>query len=188
MPVVAEQDILLMLQKRDESALEVIRKEYGGQCFRLAHDILGCSEDAEECLSDLLLRTWQTIPPNHPDSLRAYLITLVRHLAIDRYHAQTAQKRGGHQFQEALDELGDTLTSDENVNDVVDRHELSGAINSFLGTLTPRTRNIFLRRYYMSESIKEIAERYDMSVSATKISLMRTREKLQKYLRKKGLL
>ena len=40
----------------------------------------------------------------------------------------------------------------------------------------------------MSESISEIADTYGMGVSAVKISLMRTRDKLKKYLREEGLL
>lgn len=180
--------ILSLLQKRDESALEQIRQDYGKLCSKLAYDILGNREDAEECLSDLLLRTWQTIPPNMPKSLRGYLITLIRHLAIDRYHVQTAQKRGGTQFNEALDELQDTLASDENVSAAVEKRELTEAINRFLETLTPQTRKIFMRRYYLADSVREIAEYYQMSRSAVKISLMRTRKKLNHFLKEEGFI
>ena len=185
---VNEQDIMQMLLQRDESALDVIRKEYGRQCFQLANDILGCKEDAEECLSDLLMRTWQTIPPNRPQSLLAYMIRIIRNIAVNRYHAMKAQKRGGKQFAEVWDELEGTLQSNEDLDAAVDGHELTQGIERFLDTLSLQTRNVFLRRYYMSESVQEISEHCGMSVSAVKISLMRSREKLKKYLEKEGLL
>lgn len=183
-----DQMILALLQKRDESALAQIRNEYGNLCGKVAYDILGSREDSEECISDMMMKTWQTIPPQHPQSLRAYLITLVRHLALDRYHAQTAQKRGGTQFCEALDELEDTLASDENISAAVEKRELTLAIERFLQTLSPQTRKIFMRRYYMANSVREIAEHYNMSISAVKISLMRTRNKLNQFLKKEEFL
>ena len=183
-----DDDIIGRLFRRDESALHVVQGVYGKLCYKLADDILGCREDSEECVNDMLMRLWNSIPPNHPQNLEAYIVTMIRHLALDKYHVINAKKRGGKQFEAALEEIGDTLKSDEDMDDAVNQWELTKAIEQFLYSLPERTRNIFLRRYYMSESIKEIAERYDMSVSATKISLMRTRDKLQKYLRKEDLL
>lgn len=188
MDYITDDDIIGRLFQRDESALHAIQGIYGKLCYKLAEDILGCKEDSEECVNDMLMRLWNSIPPNHPKSLEAYIVTLTRHLALDKYHLITAKKRGGKQFEAALEEIGDTLPSDEDMDDAVDQRELTKAIEQFLYTLSERTRNIFLRRYYMSEPVKEIADRYDMSVSAAKISLMRTRDKLQKYLRKEGLL
>ena len=45
-----------------------------------------------------------------------------------------------------------------------------------------------MRRYYMAESVREIAVQYHMSESAVKISLMRTRSKLNQFLKKEGFL
>ncbi|MBR3044079.1 MAG: sigma-70 family RNA polymerase sigma factor [Oscillospiraceae bacterium] len=180
--------ILGMLFERDESALQEIQTAYGKLCYRLANDILNNREDSEECVNDMLLKVWSTIPPKHPDSLIAYIITIIRNTAVNRYLAAKTQKRGGRQFEAAWEELETTLESDENLHDTVETHELTREIERFLDTLTPRTRNIFLRRYYMSESISEIADTYGMGVSAVKISLMRTRDKLKKYLREEGLL
>ena len=169
--------ILGMLFERDESALQEIQTAYGKLCYRLANDILNNREDSEEGVNDML-----------PDSLIAYIITIIRNTAVNRYLAAKTQKRGGRQFEAAWEELETTLESDENLHDTVETHELTREIERFLDTLTPRTRNIFLRRYYMSESISEIADTYGMGVSAVKISLMRTRDKLKKYLREEGLL
>ena len=180
--------ILGLLWKRDETALQEIQTAYGKLCYKLAYDILKCREDSEECVNDMLLKVWETIPPKRPDSLLAYSITIVRNAAVNRYLSKKTERRGGKQFQQAWDEFENSLVSRDDLNETVDLHELTHYIERFLDTLSERTRNVFLRRYYMSESIQEIAERYQMSSSAVKISLMRTREKLKKYLREERLL
>ena len=185
---ITDDAILGMLFERNETALQELQKAYGRLCFRLADDILDCREDSEECVNDTLMKVWQTIPPNRPRSLMAYMIRIIRNMAVNRYHAMKAQKRGGNQFAEVWDELEATLQSHEDLDAAVDEHELTRGIERFLDTLSLQTRNVFLRRYYMSESVQEISQHCGMSVSAVKISLMRSRDKLKTFLGKEGLL
>ena len=46
---------------------------------------------------------------------------------------------------------------------------------------------IFLRRYWYSESVKEIADRYSMGESKVKTTLFRVRQKLRTYLEKEEI-
>ena len=93
--------ILGLLFERDESALQEIQTAYGKLCYRLANDILNNREDSEECVNDMLLKVWSTIPPKRPDSLIAYIITIIRNTAVNRYLAAKTQKRGVRQFEAA---------------------------------------------------------------------------------------
>lgn len=68
--------IISLLQKRDEQALEHIRAQYGALCYQIAYRMTGSRQDAEEVLNDLLLSVWDSIPPQQPDNLRAYLTAL----------------------------------------------------------------------------------------------------------------
>ena len=71
--------------------------------------ILNSREDSEECVNDMLMKVWQTIPPKHPDSLLAYVITIIRNTAVNKYLAQKTEMRGGKQFEAAWEEIEDTL-------------------------------------------------------------------------------
>ena len=64
-----DQQIIALLQKRDEKALLEIRQAYGGLCFQTAYRILGSREDAEECVSDMLIGVWNSIPPDTQSSV-----------------------------------------------------------------------------------------------------------------------
>ena len=54
-------------------------------------------------------------------------------------------------------------------------------LNSFLETLNIRDRSAFIRRYYFSEEISDIAKEYNIKESNVRTILMRTRKKLKKY-------
>ena len=89
--------IIELCLARDERAVEEINDRYGRLCYSIAYNLLQSREDAEECVNDMLLKVWKTIPPNHPDSLLAYVITIIRNTAVNRYLALKTQKRGGKQ-------------------------------------------------------------------------------------------
>ena len=78
---------------RDEAAVRETDRKYGPCCFKISVNIVTSPEDAEECVSDTWLRAWDTMPPERPRSLRAYLGRIVRNLSISLYRRRHAQKR-----------------------------------------------------------------------------------------------
>lgn len=66
------------------------------------------------------------------------------------------------------------------------RRELVATINSFLETLPPKKRNIFICRYWYSDSVSSIARRYEMTESNVSVTLNRLRSKLKEYLSERG--
>ena len=73
---------------RDEEALRETARLYEPLCMHIALNILADRQDAEECVNDTWLRAWNHIPPDRPRSMAAYLGTVVRNLAINRWRAR----------------------------------------------------------------------------------------------------
>lgn len=178
--------IIELLQKRDEAAIAEIRSKYGNLCFRIAEQMLHNAEDAEECVSEMLLAVWNSVPPQVPRNLEAYLVTLLRRAATDRLRSMTRLKRGGSQIAETLDELAEVIPAKDNVESEVDRRALTAALRSFLDGLSEASRQIFMERYYFNTPVRTIAERHRMQVSAVNVHLHRIRKKLKKHLEKEG--
>mgnify|MGYP000119315035 CR=1 FL=1 len=86
--------IIQLYWARSEQAITASQEKYGSYCHTIALRILEREEDAEECVNDTWHRAWNTMPPQRPASLRAYLVRLVRNLSIDRWRARKSQKRG----------------------------------------------------------------------------------------------
>jgi RNA polymerase sigma-70 factor (ECF subfamily) len=170
---------------RSESAISETDKKYGKYCRYIAERILESEEDAREVQNDTYLQVWNTVPPERPNSLRAYLGAICRNLSLNRYEASHAQKRGG-EVSLALDELSECIADREEQNDVNER--LCELLDSFLATLPKRTRRVFLRRYWYASSISEIAKDYGMSENNVTVMLYRTRKALAQLLQKEGFL
>ena len=181
-------ELIKLFFARDERAIEETQKQYGEYCFTIANNILGNDQDAEECLNDALFGAWNAIPPARPQNFGAYFLTLVRNFALKKYAAAHAEKRGGGQMTAALDEISEILASGEDVERDIDRRSMLDAVTRFLGTLPDYQRNLFVRRYYHTSSIAELAELFEMSESNVKVTLSRVRKRLRDQLRKEGLL
>ena len=151
--------------------------------YHIAKNIAPTKEDAEECVNDTYLKLWNAIPPAKPDSLKNYAARITRNLAIDAY-----RKSKGHMknltLSQVCKELEDILLGTKNAYDSVEWTEI---INSFLAQLEPETRKLFVRRYWQSDSIKELALLFHMKESAVKMRLSRTRKEFQKYLKSSGI-
>ena len=177
-----------MLNNRDEQALTATTAKYGVLCRAVALDILGNEQDTEECLNDALLAVWNAIPPAQPGNYRAYLLKLLRNIALDRYKAKQRNKRGNGQYAEALDELAEILPGTHSTEETVEQREMLEAVTRFLGTLPKVQSDLFVRRYWRFSPYEELARDYGMTVNHVRVTLTRLRKRLQKFLRKEGLL
>ena len=179
-----DEAIVALYFDRSEEAIAACQVKYGKTCHTIAYNILHSDEDAEECVSDTWIRAWNAIPPEKPARLGAWLSTVTRRLALTRYEKKTAAKRYGG-METSLDELAECVSAGSLT--LADEVVLSNAINSFLASLSTRTRMIFMRKYWYMDSIADIAKALGMTESAVKVSLHRTREKFRKHLDKEGI-
>ena len=178
-----DHEITELYLQRSEYAIHESQSKYGALVRHIISGILHCAEDVEECENDTYLSAWQTIPPNQPRSLKAYLATIARNTAYNRADYLSAAKRRPEALV-SLDELADTLT-DTSVSGCGDV-ELSDIINGFLETLRPEQRKVFLLRYWAGFSVAEIVERTGFSKAKTEMMLFRLRNKLRDELKRKG--
>lgn len=178
-----DRQIVDLYWERSESAIKETEKKYGRYCHYIAYQILRDDEDAKEVVNDTYLKAWQTIPPKRPQAFKAYVGMISRHLAFDIYEAKHTQKRG--QIPLVLEELSECLPGEDG-SDIGAGIALRDSMNAFLRALPQKTRNIFIRRYWYTSSLAEIADEYAMKESAVGMLLLRTRKKLKTHLQKEG--
>jgi len=180
-----DEAIIDMYFDRNEEAIRASNVKYGKYCTAVADNILNSIEDAEECVNDTWMRAWNAIPPERPSVLKLFFARITRNLAINRYRASNAKKRGCGEIAAVLDEL-DGCISAKDTEAMFDAVELSRAINTFLEGLEVRERVVFLRRYFFAEDTETVAMRYGMKKSNVRTILSRTRKKLKAHLTKEG--
>ncbi len=181
-----DKDIIALFLQRSGDAVTETDKKYGLYCRAIAENICRDSRDAEECVNDAYLAAWNSIPPQKPSSLKLFLARIVRNLAINRYNETHAEKRGGGETALVLDELAECLQSGESVEGELDRRQLGELIRGFVKALPKKERQIFVRRYFFTDPVKSIAQRYGMTENNVLVTLCRSRKKLKELLKKEG--
>ena len=182
-----DEKIIELYWQRSPQAIDETSRKYGAYCMRLSMNILMNREDSEENVNDTYLRTWNAIPPQKPDPLRTFVCKIARNLAAAKYHANTAKKRNSR-YDAALDELEGCLAAGGSVEEAYEAKELSEAINAFLSSLSYTDRFLFVRRYWYSDSMQDIAAMIGSTANSVAVRLYRLREKLRHYLIREGLL
>ena len=176
-----DRQIIALFYERSEQAITELSKKYGDLCFKIAINILNDAQDAEECVNDAYLGAWNSIPPQNPDPLRAYLCRIVRNLALKKLRTNTALKRGG-QLEVSLSELENCIP-DNSFDERLSAKELTAQLNTFLSTLRRDDRAMFLKRYWLSEPLSEIAKTFGITEHNASVRLGRIRKKLHQHLK-----
>lgn len=179
-----DKDIIALYWARSEEAIQATTAKYGAYCGAIIRRVLGDGRDGEECLNDTWLGAWNAMPPRWPNCLAVFLGRIARNTALDRYSYNKAQRRCGD-FEMVLEELAECVGGNPAGEDF-DLRRLGEAISTYLGTVSPAARQVFLRRYWHCESIAEIAGATGFTQAKTRTMLYRTRKGLREYLIQEG--
>jgi len=178
--------IVQLYWNRDQAAISQTAAKYGGYCTSIARNILGNAQDAEECVNDTYLNAWNAMPPHRPSILATFLGKITRNLSFNRYKRQHAEKRGAGELPLVLEELGECVSGREDVEQEIAYRELVMTLEAFLQTLSVKKRRIFLRRYWYTDSVSDIAKCFGMRENAVSMVLARMRQELRSFLEERG--
>lgn len=178
-----DKDIVAMYFERNEKALSETIEQYSATLIRFAGRFLKDKRNVEECVNDTFAKAWNSIPPNRPDNLFAYLAKICRCTAFKIIEKETAQKRSV-QLVELTTEMAECLPDQSSRDSTDDR--ISELICEYLKMLNKDKCVVFVGRYWYGESIAAISEKTGFSESKVKSMLHRTRQGLKKYLNEKG--
>lgn len=183
-----DREIVALYWERDEKAIRLTQEKYGRYLTKIARNILPDQSDWEECVNDVYLKAWSSIPPHRPEVLSAYLGKLARERAIDLYRKSHSQKRGGSEYAISLSELEEILPDRDTTVETAERNRLDRVLDDWLRTLPPEMRKVFVSRYFYSDPVKDIARNLHISESKVKSMLFRSRKGLGKRLTEEGFL
>ena len=175
-----DRQIVSLFYERSEQAITELSEKYGKLCFKIANNILSNLQDAEECVNDAYLIAWNIIPPQNPNPLRPYICRIVRNVSLKKLRTNSAIKRKSN-YEISLSELGDCIPVNSSYDDLSVK-ELTAQINEFLSTLERNDRVMFLKRYWFSEPLSEIAQMLGITEHNVSVRLSRIRGKLRKFL------
>ena len=178
--------IIELFFQRDQQAIRELDAKYGKVCHSLSFNIVNNRQDAEECVNDSYLGVWNAIPPARPNPLLSFVLKIVRNLSVNTYWKNKAEKRNSD-YTVAMQEVESFLAAPNSTEDAVEAKELARMIEDFLDTQTVEDRVIFMRRYWFSDSHRDIAKAVGLSEKNVSVRLTRLRKKLRDYIQREVL-
>ena len=181
-----DSQIIDLYWRREEAAITETQRKYGAFCYSIAKNILSIHEDAEECVNDTYHRAWDSIPPQRPVKLRAWLGRVVRNLALNLWNKNHAQKRYAG-MTGLLSELEDCVPSPQTIEREIEEKELSGFLNTWLLSLSREDRVLFVRRYWNGVALRDLATERKLDPAKLAQRMYRLRGSLKRALEKEGI-
>lgn len=176
-----DHEIVALYHARDEKAIHHSQQQYGRYCHTVAMNVLNSPPDAEECVNDTWLAAWNSMPPQKPHSLRAYLGKLTRNLSLNRLKSLRRERRDVR-LTMTFEELEDCIPAP----DETESYLVCQWLDEYLATLSKLDRQLFVGRYWYNYKVKDMARHYGLSSNAVTKRLTRAREGLRSYLTERG--
>ena len=179
--------ILEMYFARHESAIKETDKKYGRYLYAIAYNILKNREDSEECVNDVYMKAWRAIPPEKPRIFRAFLVKILRGVALDRRAAARSQKRIPSDKTDPLSDFEGVLSDCSTPDEEAEAREIGRMLSAYLRVATDRKMYIFMSRYYFFTPIAQIARKLGCSESTVHKEIASIKRELREKLEKEGI-
>ena len=159
----------------DTEAFSVLVSRYTAKYARFAVRMLGNREDGEEALQDAFVRAYRALDKRDGKSAFGPWF----HSILMNQCRTTASRRANRQRMLVDDERALTLAV---ANDATSSHLAGSEVEMAIGKLDPSQREVFLMKYVEDMSYDEIAEVTGVGVSALKMRVKRTADRLRELM------
>lgn len=163
-----DRELLDQLHSHPEEAVAALGARYAPLAAAIARRVLpGRAQDVEEIAADVLVKLWQNGGTLRAETLRGFVITTARNLAVDRWR-QLRRRAEVPLFD-----------SDADDSAFLEREVLGNVLAVQIRAMSPPDGEIFLRHYLLLETAAEIGARFGLTESAVRSRLHRMRKDLR---------
>ena len=181
----SDEYIIDLYWARDQEAIKLTDQKYRAYLLTVANHILHDLQDSEECLNDTYLGAWNSMPPQRPRMLKAFLSAIMRRHALMYYRHHNRQKRTTDSQVISLSDFS-FVSSESMIYTEQDSEILAGVLDDFLAELDSDQRYIFISRYFYSHQIDSIAKKLGCSRSKINKELAKIKASLKQKLVEEG--
>lgn len=180
-----DKELLKKLKKHPESGMKQLMTQYTGLVYTIIQGKLSdsrfCSADVEHCVADTFSEFYLDLKKYTPEqgSIKSWLCVIAKHNALDRL--RKAYKEAGTL---SLDDdfSGVRYADDFSIEEYLLTKEFKNELIKEIKALGEPDCEILIRKYYLSQSSKDIGTQLNMTVSAVDTRTHRAIEKLRNKL------
>jgi RNA polymerase sigma factor (sigma-70 family) len=182
-----DRQLLRRIQGGDEEAFRTLFAAYGPSAMALASRVLRQAHLAEEIVQEAFLALWLSteLYDERRGSVKAWLMTMVHHRAVDSVRREETQRRRADELMGGMRE-----ETEDPSGDVVEAVAASGeraAVRAALDALPPEQREVLGSMYFDGLSQSQIAERTGTPLGTVKsralLGMRRMRSELERLER-----
>lgn len=167
----SDHEICVLLQRGKEKGIDLLFNKYYRGLVLWADTFLNDMAKSEDVVQEFFVKLWEKhlTTELHPDTLKSYLFTSVKHIALNSLEKVDPLKRAY-----------DVNRIDRpwiEYNDLTE--EMLCQVEQEIEKLSPRSRDIVKAVYVEGLHYKEVAEKYDISVATVKTLLVNALKRLR---------
>jgi RNA polymerase sigma-70 factor, ECF subfamily len=164
--VLADEDLMQLVQNAEVDAFEVIFDRHASAAFSLAYRMCGRRAAAEDIVQDAFLSLWRSGGGYDPrrGSVRSWVLSVVHNRAID-----AMRRVGSKAGRDVPDEgIAERLPARDATDAEVERRDDARQIRTALDELPPDQRRVIELAYFGGFTHNEIAEMLDLPPGTVK--------------------
>jgi len=175
-----ETEWIFLAMKGDQDAFGRLVTVYQTPVYNLAFRMLGNAAEAEEAAQETFLRAYvHMYSYNRERSFKTWLLSIASHYCIDQLRKRRIQWLP---LEDEITQTDGLAKHSPNPLALAIQHEREQNIQKKLATLSPTDRAAVTLRYWYDHSYEEIAVILNLTVSAVKSRLHRSRRAMAKIL------
>lgn len=163
----ADEDLMVLVERKDPQAFEVFYDRHGGAAYSLAHRIVGSPEAAEDVTQEAFLSVWRSGArfDSTRGSVRSWTLGIVRNRSIDalRRQAGKAPKLDFDDDATLEAQPASQLTDSEAI-----RRETASQVRGALSELPQEQSEVIGLAYFGGFTHSEIAQMLSMPLGTVK--------------------
>lgn len=176
------------LREGDSSAFRHLMVAYGARLLQKAEQMLGCPEDARECVQECFLQVHRSVSDFREE---AEIYTWMHRILVNNclMKLRTRERKGTVSIETLMPEFDDKGCRIEplwqeilSVEELLSKKDMRAKVMEAINTLPDTFRIILLLRDIEGYSTAEVAKMLSISESAAKVRLHRSRAALKRIL------
>jgi len=178
-----DKELISAFQKGDQNAFRQIYALHYRQLYYFARKMTNRPEDAKDIVSETFLSLWKRC--EHFESLtniKAFLFISARNASVNYLKSEQSQRRKETRYWNI---------SNENIAEMFDimaAHDILAEVHKEIAKLSEQEKMIVELFYFQGNSIREIADRLNISYEAAKKARFRALARVRAGLREKKFL
>lgn len=158
---------------------ELVRR-YEPLVYRFCLKYLRNPEQAQDITQEVFLKVHAKIEQlKNPKQFKSWVMTIASNSCTTLYHQGQRQKRLKEQVEREISTSATTAPENDNLDSKLE------LLKEAMSKLKQTDKDILMLHYFSELTVKEVAEQLDLGVSAVKMRLSRSREKILLYMEKK---